>query len=179
MALTPTATFTVTSAITLSPTTGVVGTTVTFTATGMLGSHSGCTATFGGTARDVEYFNYDHSGGLSATFTVPASASGGQTVTLSDGTNSPTATFTVTSAISLSLLAGVVGTTVTLTATGMLGSHSGCTATFGGTAVTLSTSTTTSSGGLSATFTVPASASGGQTVTLSDGTNSSNGLIYC
>ena len=46
----PTATYTVTSAISLSPTSGVVGSTVTVTATGMLGSHSGCTANLGGTA---------------------------------------------------------------------------------------------------------------------------------
>ena len=75
------------------------------------------------------------------------------------------------SEVSLSPITGNVGDTVTLTATGMLGSHSGCTANLGGTAVTLSTSTTGSTGSLSATFTVPASTSGAKNVVVSDGTN--------
>ena len=82
---------------------------------------------------------------------------------LTDGTNSPTASFTVVSAISLSPTSGAVGSTVTVTATGMLGSHSGVTATFGGGSVSLSASTTASTGGLTATFTVPASTSGKST----------------
>jgi hypothetical protein len=166
----PTAIFTVTSAISLSPTSGNVGSTVTITATGMLGSHS-VTATFGGTAVTLSTSTTSATGGLSATFTVPAATSGGQTVQLSDGTNSPTATYTVTSAISLSPTSGNVGSTVTVTATGMLGTHS-VSATFAGTAVTLSTSTTSATGGLSATFTVPASVAGAQTVTFTDNTNS-------
>ena len=165
-----TATFTIPASISLSPTSGAVGSTVTVTATGMVGSQL-VTATFGGTAVTLSATTTTSTGGLSATFTVPASTSGAQTVKLSDGTNSPTASFTVTSAISLSPTTGIVGSSVTVTATGMLGSHAGVTATFGGAAVTLSATTTTSTGGLSATFTVPASTSGAQTVKLSDGTN--------
>ena len=148
------ATFTVT-AISLSPTTGDVGSTVTLTATGMLASHS-VTATFGSTAVTLSPSTTCSTGGLSATFTVPASVSGAQTVTLTDGVNSPTATYTATSAISLSPTSGAVGSTVTVTATGMLGSHSGLRLLLV-VSVTLSPSTTTSTGGLSATFTVPAS----------------------
>ena len=166
----PTATFTVTSAISLSPTSGTVGSTVTITATGMLGSHS-VTATFAGTAVTLSTSTTTSTGGLSATFTVPSASSGGQTVQLTDGTNSPTATFTVISAISLSPTSGSVGSTVTITATGMH-SSSAVTAKFGSTAVTLSTSTTTSTGGLLATFTVPSAVAGAQTVTLTDNTNS-------
>jgi hypothetical protein len=86
------------AAISLSPTTGAVGSTVTVTATGMLGSHS-VTATFGSTAVTLSTSTTTSSGGLSATFTVPMSTSGSKTVTLTDGTNSPTASFTVTSGV--------------------------------------------------------------------------------
>jgi hypothetical protein len=72
-----------------------------------------------------------------------------------------TITLVYVAGITLSPTTGNVGSTVTVTAAGMLGSHS-VTATFGGVAVTLSASTTTSAGGLSATFTVPASTSGAQ-----------------
>jgi len=84
--------------ITLSPTTGNVGSTVTVTAAGMLGSHS-VTATFGGVAVTLSTSTTTSAGGLSATFTVPMSTSGAKTVVLTDGTNSPTASFTVTSGV--------------------------------------------------------------------------------
>jgi hypothetical protein len=172
---TASATFTVTSAISLSPTSGAVGSTVTVTATGMLGSHS-VTATFGGAAVTLSPSTTSSTGGLTATFTVPASTSGSKTVQVSDGTNSPTASFTVTPAINLNPTSGGVYSTVTVTGGGFAASST-VTIKFAGTAVTTSPSTvtTSSSGSIPSgvTFTVPSVALGAQTVTATDASSNS------
>ena len=164
------ATFRAAHAISLNPTSGKVGDTVTITAAGMLGSHSGCTANLGGTPVTLSATTTDANGALTATFAVPASISGSKTFTLTDGTNSPTASFTVNSKITLTPTSGLVGSSVSVTATGMVASHA-VTATFGGSPVTLTPSSTGTTGSLTATFTVPVSTLGAKTVMVSDGTN--------
>ena len=170
------ATFTVTSAISLSPTTGAVGSTVTVSATGLLGSHS-VTATFGSTAVTLSTSTTTSTGGFSATFTVPASVSGGQTVTSTDGTNSPTATFTATSAITLNPSSGAVGSTVTVTGSGFAASSS-ITIKYDGT--TVATTTSTSSGSLPSgvTFSVPASVAGSHTVSATDASSNTASVTF-
>ena len=174
------ATFTVTSAFSLSPTSGAVGSSVTVTATGMLGSHS-VTATFGGAAVTLSPSTTSSSGGLSATFTVPASASGAQMVTLTDGTNSPSpATFTVTSAFSLSPTSGAVGSSVTVTGSGFAAS-SIITIQFDGVTQTTSPATVTTDtlGSFSGvTFTVPSSTVGSHTVSATDVSSNSASAAF-
>ena len=84
----------------LSPTSGPVGTSVTVSGSGFIASHS-ITITYGGST--VATTTSDSSGSIPSgvSFNVPASVAGSNTVQASDGTNAPTAIFTVTSSISL------------------------------------------------------------------------------
>ncbi len=167
--------------LSLSSTTGTVGTTVTVTGNGFKASASSVSLVFGGTTFTMSGTTSSSGVLSSASFTVPAVAdvSGGYTVAISDGTNTSanyTTKYTVTPQIlSLSSTTGTVGTTVTVTGNGFKASASSVSLVFGGTTFTMS-GTTSSSGVLSsASFTVPAVAdvSGGYTVAISDGTNTS------
>ena len=163
-----------TATISLNPVSGHVGDTITVSG-GPFAQGSTISATYNGSPLPLSgstTITASLAISSNVTFTVPPSVSGIQTVAVTDtSSNSGSTTFTVISSISLNPTSGFVGSSVTVTGTGLLGTHS-VTATFGSTPVTLSTSTTTSTGGLSATFTVPASNAGTQTVTLTDGTNS-------
>lgn len=165
-------------AISLSPTSGAVGSTVTFRAAGLLSSTS-VTATFGNTPVTLSSSTTDASGSLSATFTVPASSAGNHTFTLSDGLNIPTASFWTTSAVSLSPTSGRVGSTVTVIGTGFAASST-ITATFGGSPVTLNGTTSTDAAGSfsGATFTVPSSTAGIKSVVITDGSSNSASNTY-
>ena len=168
-----TATYTVNSKITLSPSSGNVGDTVTLTATGMLGSHSDCIATFAGSSYlTLSSSTTDSNGGLTATFTVPASTSGGKSVVFGDDTNNPAATITVTPKITLAPSSGLTGGSVAVTGTGF-GSSSTVTLTYDTVTQTTTPNTVTasSSGGFSCSFTIPASTGGGHTVKATQGSN--------
>src|SRR5205823_13769079 len=76
-----------------------VGTTVTVTGTNFTPSHSIPIQSAGSTVTTTPgSCQSSASGSFSCSFTVPSVAAGDHTVTASDGTNSPSATFTVTSA---------------------------------------------------------------------------------
>jgi len=122
---TQTATLTVTSpTLTLTPNTGAAGITVTVTGTGWLPGVTAGTITFGTTV--VSSTLATGSAGAATgvinggnTFTVPQVAAGDYTVTVSDGVESLTATFTVTTAaIALSASTGNVGDVIYITGTG-------------------------------------------------------------
>ena len=161
--------------ISLNPTSGPVGSTVTITGTGFE-PDSTVTITFGGTTLGTVTTNSN--GGFSATFIVPlSSSSGDHTVTATQGSNSASKTFIVTSSttptITLTPTSGPVGTSVTVTGVNFAPS-SDVTIKFDTNIVTTtpSTVTTTTSGGFSANFTVPVSAIGTQTVEAAQGSNS-------
>jgi hypothetical protein len=140
---------------------------------------SGLTVTFDGTPLTPSgTCTADDKGTLPATnncaLTVPAVSAGPHTVTVSDGTYTGSATFTVTPALSLSLNAGVAGSTVTLSGSNYA-PNSGLTVTFDGTTLSTSgTCTADASGTLPASnncaFTVPAATAGAHAVSVSDGT---------
>lgn len=92
---TATTSFTLTPAISLAPTSGLVGSTDTVTATGFApGSH--VTATFNGAAVALSGSTTSASGGLSATYTVPGNPQGSYTVQLTDASaNSASAAYTI------------------------------------------------------------------------------------
>ena len=158
-------------AVVLSPTSGNIGSSVTVTAAGMLASQS-VTATLGSTSVTLSSSTTDGSGGLSATFTVPAITSGSKTFTLTDGTNSPTATFSVAApTLTRNPTSGGIGTVVTVSGSNYIPSAS-VVVNFGST--TMLTLTATSSGALPSTgntFAVPTTTSGSQTISASDGIN--------
>ena len=87
--------FSVTSSITLSPTSGAVGSTDTITGTGFAAT-STLTATFGGTAITLSPTTSGANGSFSATFTVPSKVNGSYTVSVTDGaSNNATASYTI------------------------------------------------------------------------------------
>jgi hypothetical protein len=174
------ATFTVTPAITLSPTSGNVGSTVTVSGTGYGASrtitikYDGVTQTTSPTT--VTTTNY---GTFSCTFTVPASVAGLHTVTGTDSSsNVDTETFTVIPNITLNPTNGYVGSSVTVSGTGFA-SNKAITATFNA-SVTLSGTTSTGSTGsfTGAIFTVPISTAGAQTVVITDANFNSGSAAF-
>jgi hypothetical protein len=146
--------------ITITPTTGAVGTTVTISGTGFIGESY--TVNFGTT--NVAYGPCDDSGNFSTSFSVPAKARGQYlvTVTTSASDTSNSISFTITSNVTLSSSSGGVGDTVTVGGTGFKASSS-VTIYFDSTNV--GTATTDANGSFSgATFTVPESLRGTHTV---------------
>ena len=166
-----TATFTITTVatISLSLTTGPIGTAVTITGSGFANS-SALTAKWG--TINVWTGTSTSSGALTsgATFTAPSASADSYTVTVTDASNnSASAMFTLTApSISLSPLSGPVGTTVIVSGSGFLGSSS---LTAKWVSTTEWTGTATSSGAVpsGATFTVPSgNAAGIYAVSVSD-----------
>ncbi|MGP8057023.1 MAG: beta strand repeat-containing protein [Nitrososphaerales archaeon] len=102
--------------ISLDPSLGAVGISVIITGIGFLASHSLTIMYDGSTAGMPATCTTDASGNISSgcSFTVPSSALGPNTITVSDGANSHTATFTVTPlGMTCSKSTVVVGSAVT------------------------------------------------------------------
>src|SRR2546425_5140016 len=106
------------STISLNPTSGPAGTTVTITGSLFL-PDSVVTISYDGTAVTTTpgTITTDLSGGFSATFTVPASTVGSHTVSAKDAaSNSASAQFIITTpSVSLNPTSGPTGTSVTVT----------------------------------------------------------------
>jgi hypothetical protein len=147
--------FTVSPAITINPTTGSVGDTVTVTGNGFNGS-STITIYFDSASQTTTSTN--SSGTFTATtFAVPSTSRGTHTVKAQDaGSNQATATFTVSTKITINPPSGPSGTTVTVTGTGFATGQT-VTITYAGTSVVTTPSpvTTGSTGSFTATFVVP------------------------
>lgn len=157
--------------ITINPTTGSVGDTITVTGNGFDGSSS-LTIYFDTTTMTTASTN--SSGTLSsATFVVPSTSRGTHTVKVQDaGSNYATTTFSVSTKITINPASGPSGTTVTVTGTGFAGSST-VTITYAGTAVVTNPSSvvTGSTGGFTATFVVPVSPVGTYVVSASAGSD--------
>ncbi len=163
-----------TGGLTLSPTTGAIGTSVTAYgyATIVSGSSLPITIYFGVTYVATAYSNAS-SGYYSTSFTVPSTASGTVTVIASSTTYGyqASATYYVTGStgsLTLSPTTGAIGTTITASgyATTVYGTSLPITIFFGGTQVTTAYSNA-STGYYSTSFTVPSTASGAVTVIAS------------
>lgn len=167
--------FTVGASLTVAPASGIVGASgVTLTGSGYTATKS-ISVTFGGTALTVSPATptVAANGSWTATFSVPASSNGAQTIVATDNASSPVSastTFTVNASLSVSPSSGIVGQTATLTGNGYTGGKSITSATFGGAAITLTPATpvVAANGSWSATFTVPASSNGAQTISAHD-----------
>lgn len=156
--------------IALSPAVGPVGTSVTVSGAYFAASRA-MNITYDGTRVATTTTTYSGTIPSGVTFTVPASAFGGHTVTATDASgNSATNTFGVNSSININPVAGLTGTTVTVSGQGFA-ANSVITITFAGTAVATSpaivtTGTTGSFSGV--TFTVPSATPGIKTVQTTD-----------
>lgn len=169
-----TATFTVAQKITIDPTSGSSGTTVTVTGTAF-GASKTITIKYDGTtvATVPTTVTTNPTGYFSATFTVPASMAETYVVEASDGTNTATASFVSTTDATISQTTtvaapGHVGMELTITGTGFT-PNATVTVTYETTPVTLATVPTDASGNFTAPITIPASVGGAHTITVSDG----------
>src|SRR5256712_7531928 len=168
---------TITPTISLNPSSGPVGTTVTVSGSGFA-SNSGISITYGGTAitTNPTTITTDSTGSFAGSITVTPSSLGTHTVKATDASsNSASAQFTVTPAISLSPSSGSAGTSVTVTGNSFSPS-SHVTISFDGTRVSTTPGKikTDGSGKFSASFTVPtSSAAGPHTVKAADALSNS------
>ena len=105
-------------------------------------------------------------GGFATTFKVPQSTAGVKTLTVSDGTNSISRTFTVVSHITLKPKSGLPGTILTVNGNGFAASST-VKITFNG--VQIKSIKSNSTGGYSTTFTVPNDAAAAYPVVATDG----------
>jgi hypothetical protein len=160
--------FTVTARqITLSPSSGYVGDTVTVSGTGFNAS-STVTIYFDTTAVGTATTNT--SGAFSgATFTVPDSYRGTHTVKGSDASGDSTGVnFTILQKITVTPASGAVGDTVTVSGTGFTASSS-ITFYFNTQSVSADTTTTNANGSFTNnTFTIPSSSRGSYTIEAED-----------
>jgi len=164
-----TQTFTVTSTMSINPTSGPVDTTVTVTGSGFLASKPiSITYDSASVSTGPVTFTSDSKGSFSTTFKIPAGASGVHVIKVSDGTNSGTANFTTSLTAKIDVTSGPVGTSVTANGTGFKG-NSSVTIIFNG--IQNATATTDGKGNLATTFTVKPTPIGSHVLVLTDGTN--------
>ncbi|MEK7353409.1 MAG: IPT/TIG domain-containing protein [Chloroflexota bacterium] len=162
--------------ITLSPATGIPGSTVTVTATGF-------------TANETVAITYDTtttlasgissaSGNWSSPVTIPASAAGSHFIVATGSASGASAntTFTVTPSISANPASGVTGSSVTVSGAGFGASETGISVTYDGAQVVSSISASVQ-GSWSSSFIVPASASGARTITAAGASNTANTIF--
>jgi Bacterial Ig-like domain (group 2)/Protein of unknown function (DUF1573)/IPT/TIG domain/Abnormal spindle-like microcephaly-assoc'd, ASPM-SPD-2-Hydin/Galactose oxidase, central domain len=152
----------------LSPTFGIVGTSVTITGTHFAGTQGNGTITFNGTLAPPTSWSM-----TSIVVPVPAGATTGNVVVNADVVNSNGVSFTVVPNItSLSVTSGAVGASVTISGTSFGSSQGTSTVTFNGTSATAS-----SWGSSSITVTVPSGATTGSVV-VTVGGSASNGVTF-
>jgi hypothetical protein len=173
--------YTISPAFSLYPIAGAGGSAVLLSG-GNYTPNTSLTVTFDGAALSTSGIcATDASGYLLASnncgFTVPAKTAGSYKVTVSDGTYSGSATFTVNPAISLIPSAGATGSSAAVSGSGFA-PFTPISVSFNGNSVPTSC-TADASGRISyCAFTVPAVAAGIHTVTASDGTTYSASAIF-
>jgi hypothetical protein len=161
--------FTIGQKITFAPTSGTVGAEVTVSGNGFEANED-ITITFAGTVVTTSpaSITTNSEGSFSASFNVPASASGTHEVKASDGTNEDGQAFAVSATASISQTGGYVGDEVTFSGSGFQ-AQKPIIVTFYNEDV--ATASTDIYGNLSLSFTVPPLAAGTYLVEVSDGIN--------
>ena len=156
--------FTVEPAISISPTEGAAGTSVTISGTGF-NQDDDITISFAASEIPTA-IETDSNGSFSGTFKVPAKSKDTYKVKASDGTNKESVDFTVTAGASIDTTTGNIGSSLTISGTGFIASG---TVTIKYDDVQVATTTADANGKFSVTFDVPASQHGDHTITASDG----------
>lgn len=173
--ISPGVNYSISSAITLSATTGAVGSSFNVSGAGF-GTNSVISFTLDGTALSGNTTT-DAQGKFANTSLVVPSVAGGTHVISAKDTlgNSANTNFIVTGIFSISPASGPVDTSVVVSGKGFL-PNSHITVTYDGSTITAISSTLSSdaSGNFSAGFKVPASSTGGHIIAASDGTNNIN-----
>jgi hypothetical protein len=158
--------------IALSTNTGAVGTSVTITATDFA-PNTILTTKFDGAVVTTAPTTVTADAGGDATFAmaIPAATAGAHTISVTDGVNTASATFTVLQKVAITSPAtkqGPVGTSVTVAGTGFSGAGVTADVTIGGLPLASGVAVD-SNGSFTATGTVPSLTSGDKTVSASDG----------
>ncbi|MBI2860826.1 MAG: IPT/TIG domain-containing protein [Chloroflexi bacterium] len=164
------------AAVSLSPTSGIAGTSVTVTGSNFPGAQD-IAIKFDNAAVSIKSgrTNTDAAGAFSSVIDVPTAATGAHTVTITAGGTSATAQFTLTApppppkpvtVANLVPAAGNVGTEVVVSGVGFQG---GKTITIKYDDQTMTTVTANTTGQFRASFKAPASKAGARKVTASDG----------
>ncbi|MFC1916949.1 hypothetical protein ACFLX1_02330, partial [Chloroflexota bacterium] len=156
--------FTISASISLSPTTGSVGTEVTISGAGF-GANQAITISFAGIGIGTTVS--DGCGSFATSFNVPASAINTYTVKVSDGVNIRDANFTVLTSASLKPITGNVGTEITVSGSGFTAGRQ-VPITYD--AAQIARATVNTGGTFSVTFPAPASIPGDHVVIATDGT---------
>lgn len=168
--------FTVLPSISISPDNGTVGTSVTVSGKGFASSESAIKVIYN-TSEMLTGISASSVGSWSATFNIPASKRGTNTIDASGNSTPATSVtdvnFTVKPAISVTPVSGAVGTTVTVKGTGFAGSETGLKITFDTTEVKTGISAD-ASGSWNTTFEVPMTHSGAHTIDASGGTTAAS-----
>jgi hypothetical protein len=166
--------FTIAEKMTITPTSGTSGTTVTVSGTGFSAS---TTITINYNAVPVTTspaaISTDANGNFTASFDVPAGAAGTYSVVATDGIYSTSASFVATTDATISQTTseaspGSVGMELTITGTGFK-PNAMVTITYASDPVTLATITTDASGAFSVKVNIPPSVGGSHTITVTDG----------
>jgi hypothetical protein len=159
---------TVTPLLTVSPTSGLQGVVITFTAQGFAASSTISISWSRGTPCLGET---NASGTYSCTVTIPTIVAGPYVFTAEDAAlNSAVATFTVTPLLTVGTVSGPVGTVVVFTGSDYAADSAVTVSWSGGTACL---ATTNASGGFTCSFTVSAAIAGSHTFTASDASGNS------
>lgn len=171
--LTDDADFTVNPNLVITESNIIVGGTINFTGTGFDGA-SLMSFTFGGSAATPveDPITTNASGGFTGSLVIPASTNGSKTLVATDaGTNNDSDTVIIDAKITLDVVTGDYGDTVTVTGTGFAGA-SATTIEFNGVDVTGAALNTNASGGFSRAITVPDAPNGVNAIVAEDaGTN--------
>jgi len=162
----PDVTVTVSPKITISPTSGGVGTSVTVSGTGFGEDESGVRVTYDGGGAKTG-ITADSKGSWSTTFAVPSSVKGIHTIDASGASTEvgdiPDLTFFVASAVKIKPESGYVGDSITIEGCGFGSSESGITVALDGN-VAKSDITANSEGCWTTSMVIPASAGGSHSV---------------
>ncbi len=159
----------VTATMTINPTTGPVDTSVVVTGKGFLAG-SPITITYDGTSVTATTASLasDSNGSFNTNIKVPASSSGNHVIKVSDGTNSISANFAISSTTVISPTSGPVGTNITAKGSGFK-ANANITITYNNAQV--GTATANGFGSFSTTFTIPSSSTGAHSMVITDQTN--------
>jgi hypothetical protein len=161
-----TVSITITSTMSISPTIGPAVTNITVTGKGYLASKI-VIISFGGASIGT-LTTTNANGSFTTSFQAPAGAAGAMQIVAGDGTNSNSATFTISGTGSIKTTKGPVGTSITVSGAGFKASTP-VNVTYENSPV--ATATSDAIGNFSATFNAPPSGTGDHTITATDGTN--------
>ncbi len=163
--------FGVISSMTINPQSGAPGATLQVSGSGFMAKQS-ITINYDGkpVATSPPVIQTEATGKFIASFTVPAGSGGAHSVTVTDGSNTTTASFNVLSSANLSLTKASPGTNVTISGNSFI-AGSAIEVKYDNTTV-IATATVDANGSFSVTFDIPAGSVGAHSISVSDGTKS-------